>query len=139
MTTWFTSDQHFGHGRLLELSPARGAAFATISEMSARLVHNWNAVVQPEDTVWVLGDVDMHGKDLTLALIEQLVGTKILVSGNPLLHGHAHEAFRERRTAKGTWGINVGVDWWNYAPVSAETFALHLEDLRRDRIEPISG
>ncbi len=30
--------------------------------------------------------------------------------GIPLLHGHAHEGFRERRTSRGTCGINVGVD-----------------------------
>ncbi len=204
MTAWFTSDQHFGHARLLELSAARGTAFATVEEMNAGLIANWNAVVQPDDTVWVLGDVDMHGKDASLALISQLVGTKILVSGNhdacwagvrdgwkqrdrylaagfaavmdfavttlpplrpqapatrvllshfpyagdshdedrygqfrlrdegiPLLHGHVHEAFRERRTPKGTWGINVGVDWWDHAPVSAETLARHLDELRR--------
>lgn len=144
--------------------------------MNARVVHNWNSVVHPDDTVWVLGDVDMHGKEATLALIDQLVGTKILISGNhdscwagfrdgwkdrdlylaagfaavmdfavttlpplrpqapatrvllshfpyagdshdedrnaqfrlrdegiPLLHGHVHESFRERRTKKGTW------------------------------------
>jgi len=59
--------------------------------------------------------------------------------GIPLLHGHVHESFRERRTKKGTWGINVGVDWWGYAPVSAETLAQHLEDLRRGRVAPISG
>lgn len=212
MTVWFTSDQHFGHGRLLEFSPARGAAFPTVGEMNARLVQNWNAVVQPDDTVWVLGDVDMHGKNATLALVEQLVGTKILISGNhdacwagvrdgwknrdlylaagfaavmdfavttlpplrpqapatrvllshfpyagdshdedrysqfrlrdegiPLLHGHAHEAFRARRTRKGTWGINVGVDWWDYAPVSAVTLAQHLDDLQKGRVEAISG
>ena len=39
--------------------------------------------------------------------------------GIPLLHGH--ESFRERRTKHGTWHINVGVDWWDYAPVAAET------------------
>ena len=61
MTTWFTADQHFGHARLLELSAARGAAFSTVAEMNARLVHSWNSVVQPDDTVWVLGDSDMHG------------------------------------------------------------------------------
>ena len=210
MGVWFTSDQHFGHARLLELSPARGAAFPTVGEMNARLVHNWNSVVQPDDTVWVLGDVDMHGKDTTLALVEQLVGTKILIAGNhdacwagvregwknrdlylaagfaavldfavttlppvrpqapatrvllshfpyagdshdedryaqfrlrdegvPLLHGHVHESFRERRTKKGTWHINVGVDWWDYAPVPAETLADHLDDLRRDRVVPV--
>ena len=209
MTAWFTSDQH---SRLLALSPARGAVFATAAEMNARLIHNWNAVVRPDDTVWVLGDFDMHGKDASLALVEQLVGTKILVAGNhdacwagvrdgwknrdlylaagftavmdfavtmlpplrpqapatrvllshfpyagdshdedryaqfrlrdegiPLLHGHVHESFRERRTKKGTWGINVGVDWWDYAPVSAETLAQHLEDLRRGRVNPIEN
>ena len=212
MTTWFTADQHFGHARLLELSAARGAAFSTVAEMNARLVHSWNSVVQPDDTVWVLGDFDMHGKDASLALVEQLVGTKILVSGNHdscwagvrdgwkkrdqylaagfaavmdfavttlpplrpqapatrvlmshfpyaggshdedryaqfrlrdegimLLHGHVHESFRERRTTRGTWHVNVGVDCWDYAPVSAETLARHLEDLRRGRVQPISG
>ena len=110
MTTWLTSDQHFRHGRLLELSPARGEAFPTVSDMNARLLHNWKAVVQPDDTVWVLGVVDMqrqgrrprpsfttgkpscnrttlcgcsasstcNGKDAALALVEQLVDTKIL-------------------------------------------------------------
>ena len=215
MTVWFTADQHFGHGRLLELSERRGAAFSTVSEMNARLITNWNTVVAPEDTVWVLGDFDMHGKDATLAFVGPLAGTKILISGNhdscwagvrdgwknrdlylaagfaavmdfavttlpparpqapatrvllshvpyagdsreaevgdrcaqfrlrdegiPLLHGHVHEAFRERRTKQGTWGINVGVDWWDYAPVSAETLAQHLEDLRRGRVAPIIG
>lgn len=209
MTVWFTADQHFGHGRLLELSAARGAAFSTVSEMNARLITNWNMVVAPEDTVYVLGDFDMHGKDATLAFVGPLAGTKILITGNhdscwagvrdgwrnrdrylaagfaavmdfavttlpplrpqapatrvllshfpyagdsresevgdrysqfrlrdegiPLLHGHAHESFRERRTMQGTWGINVGVDWWDYTPVSAETLAQHLEDLRRKR------
>lgn len=57
----------------------------------------------------------------------------------PLLHGHAHEAFLERRTKKGTWGINVGGDWWDYAPVAAETLAHHLEDLHRDRVAAVDG
>lgn len=204
MTTWFTSDLHFGHTRLLELSGMRAAAFATVAEMNEGLVANWNSVVSAEDTVWVLGDFDMHGKESSLALVPRLEGTKILVSGNhdacwggvrdgwkqrrryldagfeavmdfavtklpslhpqspatrvmlshfpyagdhsevdrheqfrlrdegvPLLHGHVHEAFRERRTTTGTWGINVGVDHWGYHPVSGETLARHLDDLER--------
>ena len=214
MTTWFTADQHFGHARLLELSEARGAAFTSVADMNARLVHNWNATVAPDDTVWVLGDLDMHGKDATLDLVGRLVGTKILISGNhdacwggvrdgwkqrdlylaagfaavmdfavttlptlpplrpqapatrvllshfpyagdsrdedryaqfrlrdegiPLLHGHVHESFRERRSKKGTWGINLGVDWWDYRPVSAETLAHHLDDLKHG-LDPISS
>jgi calcineurin-like phosphoesterase family protein len=53
--------------------------------------------------------------------------------GIPLLHGHVHESFRERRTKQGTWGINIGVDWWKYQPVAAETIAQHLECLKHDR------
>ena len=212
MTVWFTSDLHLGHVRLLELSEARGAAFASIDEHDARLVANWNDTVAPEDTVWVLGDVDMHGKDASLGRISALAGTKILVAGNhdacwagmrdgwrkrdrylaagfaavmdfgvaklppvrqggpatrvllshfpyagdshdedrysqfrlrdegvTLLHGHAHDAFREARTPGGTWGINVGVDWWDYRPVSAERLAEHLEDLRDERVAPVAG
>ncbi len=123
--------------------------------MNAPLVQNWNSVVQPSDTVWVLGDVDMHDKDATLAPIDQLIGTKnhagdshgedryaqfrLRDEGIPLLHGHVKESFRERRTKQGTWCINVGVDWWGYAPVSAETLAHHLEELRRGQVTPISG
>jgi calcineurin-like phosphoesterase family protein len=209
MTIWFTADQHFGHARLLELSARRGAAFSDVRDMNARLITNWNTVVAPEDTVYVLGDVDMHGK--SLAFVGPLTGTKVLISGNHdacwagvrdgwkareeylaagyaavmdfavttlppvrpqapatrvllshfpyagdshdedryaqfrlrdegtvLLHGHVHDAFRERRTKKGTWGINVGVDWWDYAPVSGERLAQHLEGLRRGRLEPIT-
>lgn len=44
MTTWFTADQHVGPARILELSAARGAAFSSIAEMNARLVHHWNPV-----------------------------------------------------------------------------------------------
>lgn len=82
MTVWFTADQHFGHARLLELSAARGAAFASVTEMNARLITSWNTVDAPDDTVYVLGDFDMHGKDATLAFVGPLAGTKILISGN---------------------------------------------------------
>jgi len=37
-----------------------------------------------------------------------------------------------------TWGINVGVDWWDYRPVSAERLAEHLEDLRSVRVAPVT-
>jgi len=77
VSTWFAADQHFGHARLLELSAVRDAAFPTVAEMNARLVHNWNAVVQPDDTVWVLGDFGMHGEDATIELVSQLVGTTV--------------------------------------------------------------
>ena len=110
MTVWFTSDLHLGHARLLELSAARGSAFASLGEHDARLVANWNETSQ----------------------------FRLRDEGLSLLHGHAHDAFRERRTPEGTWGINVGVDWWDYRPVSAERLSEHLEDLSGGRVAPIT-
>jgi calcineurin-like phosphoesterase family protein len=40
--------------------------------------------------------------------------------GKILLHGHVHEKFLTRITSKGTLMINVGVDVWNYRPVSEQ-------------------
>ncbi|GAB2461562.1 metallophosphoesterase family protein [Xylanimonas ulmi] len=204
MTTFYTADLHLGHANLLTLSAARGAQFAAVEQMDAALIERWNETVAPDDTVWVLGDVDMHGKPTNLAKVTQLHGTKILIAGNhdacwagmrggwahrkayldagfdavldfavttlpstkknaqhprvmlshfpydgdhadtdryeafrlrdrgiPLLHGHVHEAYRERKSRRGTWGVNVGVDWWDYRPVHERTLAAHLDDLRR--------
>lgn len=38
--------------------------------------------------------------------------------GRVLLHGHVHEKFLMKKSAKGSLMINVGVDVWNYKPVS---------------------
>lgn len=102
MTVWFTADQHFGHARLLELSAARGAAFASVTEMNARLITSWNTVDAPDDTVYVLGDFDMHGKDATLAFVGPLAGTKILISGNHVL-GRRTRRMEEPRPVSGRW------------------------------------
>lgn len=199
MATWFTSDLHFGHARLLELDPARGEAFGNVDAMNMKLIANWNAVVSPEDTVFVLGDVSMHGKNLHY--LDYLVGEKVLVNGNHdsswsgakngwkhqatylehfdvvtdfvhttlpprkknaprlpvvlshfpydgdhtdgdrfeqyrlrdegtvLIHGHVHKLFRERKSKRGTWMVNVGVDVWNWTPVHEDELAKHVYSL----------
>jgi calcineurin-like phosphoesterase family protein len=48
--------------------------------MDEVLIENWNSVVQPQDTVWVLGDFTM-GNDAKKYL-DRLLGKKILISGN---------------------------------------------------------
>lgn len=40
--------------------------------------------------------------------------------GRILLNGHVHETWKTRRSPKGTLMINVGVDVWNFRPVSVE-------------------
>lgn len=80
MTTFFTSDTHFGHGG------ARGRfrrPFPTTPAMDAAMAANWNAVVGPDDEVWHLGDFALHLSDADMAeRLDGLNGTKHLVVGN---------------------------------------------------------
>lgn len=79
MTTFFTADLHFGHERIIEFHPRRGA---TLDEMHDRLVDGWNSVVDKSDDVWVLGDFAMGQLDSSLKFFHKLWGRKHLVSGN---------------------------------------------------------
>lgn len=77
---FLTSDTHFFHNKDF-IYAARG--FASVEEMNAAIVKNWNSVVKPEDTAYMLGDV-MMGSDIqaALKLVEQLNGKKYLAFGN---------------------------------------------------------
>jgi calcineurin-like phosphoesterase family protein len=178
MTVWFSSDLHFGHANIIGYSQR---PFRDVGAMDRALIERWNAVVEPSDTVWVLGDIALGRIDDSLPLVRQLNGIKRLVAGNHdrcwpalgakadkwteryldagfaeitaneisltvgntvvrachfpyrgdshdhdryvderpvddggwLLHGHVHERWRQRDRM-----INVGVDAWNYRPVS---------------------
>lgn len=189
MTTFFTSDTHFSHARIIELSDR---PFKDINHMDEEIIRRWNEKVKPEDTVYHLGDVALGPIADSLPKVGRLNGTKILVIGNhdrvfdptskmkpekaerwdteyrkvfdiivdatsvelddnawallshfpydgdshdgdrykssrlydaglPLIHGHTHLDKRISRSAKGTLQVHVGMDAWNYAPVSEET------------------
>ncbi len=77
---YFTSDLHFGHEQVLELCCR---PFQDIQEMNRGLVEKYNVVVQPEDTVYILGDV-AHRMPLSEVqkLLAGMNGHKILLSGN---------------------------------------------------------
>lgn len=188
MTTFFTSDTHFGHARIIELCDR---PFKDVADMNENLVHNWNALVRPDDTVYHLGDVALGPIEDSLSYIQRLNGRKVLVVGNhdrpfppmqrgrmdkvaewtdryydagfaeihtnpgftkgeyefrlshfpydgdhtseeryreyrqvdngiPLIHGHTHENKRFSRSRAGTAQIHVGVDAWDFAPVSLQ-------------------
>jgi calcineurin-like phosphoesterase family protein len=76
---WFTSDLHLGHENVIAYA---GRPFRSVGEMDARLVASWNAVVSPDDEVWVLGDLAMGRIDESLSIAGQLVGRKHLLVGN---------------------------------------------------------
>lgn len=79
MTTWFTSDLHFGHANIIQYS---GRPFTDVEQMNWSLIERWNALVQPDDHVWVVGDVAMGRLADTLPLVGHLAGRKHLVTGN---------------------------------------------------------
>lgn len=49
-------------------------------------------------------------------------------NGNILLCGHVHEKWKTRRSPKGTLMINVGVDVWDYKPVSIDQILQLIEE-----------
>lgn len=77
--TWFTSDLHLGHERIISLS---GRPFATVEEMNEKIIERYNAVVGDDDVVWFLGDVAMGRIAETLPMLGQLKGKKYLKTGN---------------------------------------------------------
>ena len=173
MTTWFTSDHHFGHANIIKLCKR---PFANVEEMDAEMIRRWNAVVTEGDTVWHLGDLTLGSGDFAQEILNQLNGTVRLLAmpwhhdgrwllpgtrtildkanvrlENPLvvldypglgdgkyplgvtlchyplavwdrkhygawhLHGHSHGTYH----ADGKI-IDVGVDNWDFTPVSLE-------------------
>ncbi len=78
MATFFTSDWHFGDERVEIL----GRPFADTYEMTERIVSEYNAVVGPDDLVYVIGDVLSTQTVETLDVVGRLNGRKILIKGN---------------------------------------------------------
>jgi calcineurin-like phosphoesterase family protein len=175
MTTYFTSDQHYGHANIIKYC---NRPFRDVDDMRETMIANHNSVVKDGDEVWHLGDFSMSEKQVQ-PILSRLNGKHILVMGNHdichplnrrcdagaigryldygfeavlmdledmgflmhhmpysspdehdkrylkhrpgdsgkiLLHGHVHEKWKTRGRM-----INVGVDVWNFTPVSLDT------------------
>lgn len=78
MKTFFTSDTHFGHANIIKYC---SRPFASVEEMDNTLIHNWNAVVRPEDTVYHLGDFAVGGGPAA-PYLRRLNGTIYFCLGN---------------------------------------------------------
>jgi calcineurin-like phosphoesterase family protein len=79
MATFFTSDTHFGHQRIIELCER---PFDSVDEMNEAMIERWNETVKPEDIVFHLGDVALGKIAESLPLIGRLNGSIFLVPGN---------------------------------------------------------
>ena len=83
MTTWFTSDHHFGHANIIKYCER---PFNSVAHMNAAMVGAWNGVVATDDIVYYLGDFAIQ-PHLVTEILPQLNGTKILIAGN---HDRCH-------------------------------------------------
>lgn len=165
MTTWFTSDTHYGHANIIRLV---NRPFPHVDAMDEAMVDRWNALVQPDDLVYHLGDFSFHKPGRATSIAARLNGQKFLVWGNhdkPLrkeseflaqwiwckdladievqgkkiilchyamkvwnkshhdswqLYGHSHGSLPDDPNAL---QLDVGVDCWDYRPVSFEQVA----------------
>ncbi len=77
---FFTSDTHFGHTGILRHC-AKTRPFKDAKEMDEAMIHNWNARVKPNDTVWHLGDFCWDTVD-PFAIRTRLNGKIHIVWGN---------------------------------------------------------
>lgn len=76
---WFTADLHLGHRNVIRYSKR---PFKDVEEMDEALVTNWNDVVRPGDSVYVVGDFSFHRREQSKQLFQRLAGQKFLVRGN---------------------------------------------------------
>ena len=88
---YFTSDNHFGHERVIRFD---NRPFASVEEMDAEMIRRWNAKVGKGDLVYVLGDMIWKTRnDDAPSLIKSLNGQIILIKGN-------HDRFLHNAKAK---------------------------------------
>lgn len=88
--TFVCADPHFGHRNILTFKRPDGSPlrdFKTIEDHDDYLVNQWNKVVNNDDRVYLLGDVVINRK--CLSILERLKGRKCLIKGN-------HDVFKLR-------------------------------------------
>lgn len=99
MTIWLTSDLHLGHALLTNL---RG--FSSIKQHDEAILRNLQRHIQPEDTLWILGDMALGGWVTTIQPLSRLPFTVHAILGNhdrPAPNMSNHLAHLENFTALG--------------------------------------
>ena len=83
---YLLADPHFFHDKILEYCKR---PFKDLEEMHKTLIDNFNRVVQPEDTVYWLGDVGFASPSKLKNILAQLKGKHLLIRGNHDKHGNS--------------------------------------------------
>ncbi len=88
METFFTSDTHYGHKKMVDHRP-----YTNVEEMDEGLIDAWNARVKPGDRVFHLGDLSFRNLKETQNITRRLNGSIHLLFGN-----HDHKRIRKDDT-----------------------------------------
>lgn len=76
---FYIADTHFSHKNCLAFD---NRPFKTVEEMDAEMIRRWNAVVNNDDHVYILGDLHWGKESDWIKVLEQLNGQKTLIRGN---------------------------------------------------------
>jgi len=146
---WITADLHLGHKNIIKPDYCN-RPFKDVDEMNTTIIRNWNRVVKPDDTVYVLGDFALGKKKKVAYWISRLNGYKILILGNHDRHFLERE-FKSQKLQhfrdlgfdevygnmlvlnhmilthrpifiEGKITLNVGVDVWNFYPIPLPSY-----------------
>jgi len=79
MALFWTSDPHYFHGNIIKYC---NRPFENWWEMNETLIRNHNAVVRPDDEIWLLGDISFGQPNKTEEVLKRLNGRKHLIYGN---------------------------------------------------------
>jgi len=79
MRDLFIGDPHFGHKNAIDFDER---PFADVEEMDRILIEKWQAKVEPDDNVWVVGDMFYHNSKPFTWYLDQLPGNLNLIIGN---------------------------------------------------------
>ena len=82
MTTFFTSDNHFGHANIIRYW---NGPCESVGEMDETMIANWNEVVKHDDLVYHLGDFALGNKLTARRYFKRLQG-QIRILCNPWHH-----------------------------------------------------
>jgi len=85
--TYFTSDLHLNHTNIIKYC---NRPFKTIEEMDTTLINNWNEIVKPKDSIYILGDFTFNNIEYINHTLNILNGKKYLIKGN-------HDAFLKNK------------------------------------------
>ena len=76
---YYISDLHIGHANAINLDRR---PFKDLDEMNEAIFANWNARVQADDTVYILGDFIWKKESEWAHYVAPLTGNKVLIRGN---------------------------------------------------------